>query len=105
MNKKQKQQALLAVLALVLLVVMGRQISQKLTGGPGAGSPRRTSSTRGADLGAADWKNTLPLVEELRLEDLELRTEALDEGRDPFQLSRQEPPPIRQPQVSSSTNS
>ena len=95
MNKKQRQQALLAVLALVFLVVVGRQVGRMVMGGSEGGSTRRTSSTQAA--GAEGWRDSLPVVEDLRLEDLEIGAEALDEGRDPFQLSRPEPPPPPRP--------
>lgn len=95
MSKKRRQQVMLALLALVFVVLLGRQLGSVFTesgfGAPGG----RSSGGRRAGTGTEDWREKLPQVEELRLTALDEATEALHEGRDPFQIRRAAPPPPR----------
>lgn len=99
MSKRQKQQALLAALALILVIVVGRQVMQLGSRDSGSGVASGSAGTRRGDATPEDWRETLPRVEELRLSDLDQGSESLGEGRDPFQLSRPEPPPRPEPSI------
>ena len=92
MTKKQKQQALLAVLILIILVMAGRRLGSGLTGGLG-GPVGRSSVARSAGQSGTDWRASLPTVEELQIEALVVESESFSEGRDPFQVGRPAPPP------------
>ncbi len=95
MSKQRRQQLLLGVLVLALLLVAGRQLAPLLS--PDSSSARRAAG--GPDLDRTDWQNSLPQVEELRLSALEVDADDLNASRDPFQI-RQEAPPQRRPEPS-----
>jgi len=97
LSKKQRQQALLAVLALILVIVAGRRLGSLFSVDSFSGSGGRSSGGRTTGLAEQDWRTTLPEVEELHSSALEVGTEALSEGRDPFQAGRPEPPPQPKP--------
>ena len=97
MSKKQRQQALLVLLAVILVILAGRRLGSLFSADGFGGSGSRSSGGRATDLAGQDWRATLPTVEELHSRTLEVRTEALSEGRDPFQAGRPEPPPRPQP--------
>lgn len=97
MSKKQRQQALLAVLALTLVVLLGRRLGSVFTTDSFGGTGSRSSENRGISPAGEDWRAALPEIEELDLSALEVETEALGEGRDPFQIGRPEPAPRPQP--------
>ncbi len=97
MSKKQKQQALLAVLALILVIAAGRRLGSLFSVDSFSGSGGRSSGGRTTGLAEQDWRTTLPEVEELHSSALVMGTEALSEGRDPFQAGRPEPPPRPKP--------
>lgn len=101
MSKKQKQQALLAVLAVILVIMGGRRLGSLLSADGAGGSKGRSYGARNAGRGETDWQATLPEVEELQLSALEVASDELVEGRNPFQSGRPAPPPPR-PQVSES---
>jgi len=97
LSKKQKQQALLAVLALILVIAAGRRLGSLFSVDSFSGSGGRSSGGRTTGLAEQDWRTTLPKVEDLHSSALEMGTEALSEGRDPFQAGRPEPPPRPKP--------
>jgi hypothetical protein len=97
LSKKQKQQALLAVLALILVIAAGRRLGSLFSVDSFSGSGGRSSGGRTTGLAEQDWRTTLPEVEELHSSALVMGTEALSEGRDPFQAGRPEPPPRPKP--------
>jgi hypothetical protein len=85
----------LTLLAVAFVVVVGRQLLPLAGGLRGSGTRSSAGSRTGSDL--TGWSATLPRVEELQLGDLEVATEDLSEGRNPFQRRRSPPPPRPQP--------
>lgn len=85
------------MLAVILVLLIGRQLGSVFSAAGPGGAGGRPSGSRDADSAGENWRATLPVVEELRLGALEVGTEALSEGRDPFQTSRPEPPPRPEP--------
>lgn len=100
MSKKQKQQALLAVLALFLVVLAGRRLGSLFAADSVGRAGSRSSDSRAKGGAGEAWRDALPEIEELDLSALEVATEALSEGRDPFQIGRPEPPPRPRPEES-----
>lgn len=95
MSKRRRQQILLTLLAVAFVVVVGRQLLPLAGSLGGSGTRSSAGSRTSSDL--AGWSETLPRVEELHLADLEVATEDLSEGRNPFQRRRPTPPPRPQP--------
>lgn len=100
MSKKQRQQLLLGVLAVILVLVAGRRLVSLFQDDGFGTAGGRASSGRGVVAGGSDWRADLPQVEELHLAALEVGIEELNEGRDPFQIRRSEPPPQPKPDQS-----
>jgi hypothetical protein len=93
MTGPNRQKLLLALLAVVLLFVVGRQLAPRMSGGASsrASSPVVRSSR---NTGKASSSDAPPQVVELRLSDLERAAGTYRPGRDPFDFKREEP---RQP--------
>lgn len=93
MTKKRRQWILFIVLAVVLAVVAWRQLGPLIAGTPAESSVRGghpgTRTTRESDLLGQE----LPVVEELRLADLEQASGQYSPGRDPFQFGQTAQPP------------
>lgn len=97
MTKERRQQAMLAGLVAILLVVGGRMLSRTF-GGSGSGG---VSSTGQREQGA---RTSIEPVLELRIADLELAPDTYELGRDPFRFAERrrkpkpEPPPRQTPE-------
>ena len=100
MSKGRRQQVFLVLLLVVLVALVWWRFGPRLTGDGGAGGGRPVavgSSSRPGITGTAE----LPEVVELRLEDLQAVSGDLEQGRDPFHVSRPEPaPPPTEPSKS-----
>jgi len=90
----------LGVLAVALVVIVGRQFGSLLPGDSFGGAGSRSSAGRGTGAEGSEWRETLPQVEVLRLGALEAGTQELSEGRDPFQIRQSAPPPRPRPDQS-----
>lgn len=95
LSKKRRQQVFLALLLTVFVILAGRQLRSQLSGDGYGGAASRSSAGGRTELGS--WREDLPEVEDLQLDALEVESEALGEGRDPFQLRRPEPAPQQDP--------
>ena len=91
LSKRRRQQVFLALLVTVFVVLAGRQLRSQFSGGGYEGAASRSSAGGRTELGS--WREEIPEVEDLQLDALEVGSEILGEGRDPFQLRRPEPAP------------
>lgn len=99
MSKQRRQQVLLAVSLGVLVVALWWRFGPLVSGGGGEGRGRSVdlaATGRAADRDA----QTLPVVVDLRLQDLRAVSGDLEQGRDPFQVNRPVVAPAPRPEVS-----
>lgn len=88
MTQQARQRVLLAVLVAVLFVVVWWQLAPRMAGDLGRMSARGNGSGVRSAAARDTWGAELPVVEELRLADLERARGQYTPGRDPFRFGR-----------------